>query len=124
VIVGHGSREPAANIELEALVAAWAATRPDLAVTLGYVELARPSLAEALDAAARLHTDVVALPLFLFAAGHVKNDLPLALDGARKNHAEVTFSAARPLGVNPLLSALTWSRALAAAPELADAALA
>jgi sirohydrochlorin ferrochelatase/(2Fe-2S) ferredoxin len=122
VIVGHGSREPAANVELEALVAAWAQSRADLAVSMGYVELARPSLAEALDAAARTHDEVVALPLFLFAAGHVKNDLPLALDAARRDHPRVKLSAARPLGVNPLLSALTWSRAVAAAPELDDAA--
>jgi sirohydrochlorin ferrochelatase/(2Fe-2S) ferredoxin len=120
VVVGHGSREPAANVELEALVAAWAASRPALAVSLGYVELARPSLAEALDTAARAHDEVVALPLFLFAAGHVKNDLPLALDVARRDHPRVKFAAARSLGVNPLLSELTFCRALAATPELAD----
>jgi sirohydrochlorin ferrochelatase/(2Fe-2S) ferredoxin len=124
VIVGHGSREPAANVELEALVGAWAATRPELVVRLGYVELARPSLAEALDAAARAHAEVVALPLFLFAAGHVKNDLPLALDEARRAHPAVKFCAARPLGISPLLSALTWDRAVAAVPDLADPALA
>ena len=80
VVVGHGSREPAANVELEALVAAWAAARPERDVTVGYVELAQPPLADALAAAGARHAEVVALPLFLFAAGHVKNDLPLALD--------------------------------------------
>jgi sirohydrochlorin cobaltochelatase len=121
VIVGHGSREPAANVELEALVAAWTARRPELAVSVGYVELAQPSLAEALDAAARIHDRVLALPLFLFAAGHVKNDLPLALAGARAAHPRVEFLAAPPLGVHPLMAELVWARVLAIAPELAAA---
>ncbi|MDB4966497.1 MAG: cbiX [Myxococcales bacterium] len=127
VVVGHGSREPAANAELEALVARWAASRPSGAapmhdVTLGYVELARPLVADALVAAGARHDRVVALPLFLFAAGHVKNDLPLALDVARARQPRVRYEAARALGVSPALASLVWTRALAAAPELADAA--
>jgi sirohydrochlorin cobaltochelatase len=110
VIVGHGSREPAANAELEALVASWAATRPGRAVSVGYVELAQPSLADALAAAGAAHDRVVALPLFLFAAGHVKNDLPLALDAARRARPATAFVAARWLGVHPSLAELTWER--------------
>lgn len=111
VVVGHGSREPAANAELEALVGAWASTRPGREVSVGYVELARPSLAEALAAAGARHERVVALPLFLFAAGHVKNDLPLALDAARHACPGVAFVAARSLGVQPSLAELCWTRA-------------
>jgi len=124
VVLGHGSREPAANAELEALVAAWAASRPSHDVTIGYVELAQPPLATALAAAGARHERVVALPLFLFAAGHVKNDLPLALDSARLQQPRTTFTAARALGVHPLLAELVWERALAVAPELADARVA
>jgi sirohydrochlorin cobaltochelatase len=111
VVIGHGSREPAANAELEALVAAWAESRPGRAVTIGYVELAQPTIAEALAAAAARHDRLVALPLFLFAAGHVKNDVPLALDLARTHHPATTFGAARALGVHPSLAELAWSRA-------------
>ena len=124
VIVGHGSREPAANAELEALVAAWTASRPGRDVTIGYVELAQPPLATALADAGARHERVVALPLFLFAAGHVKNDLPLALETARAQQPRTTFGAARALGVHPLLAELVWERALAATPELADPAVA
>ena len=124
VVVGHGSREPAANAELEALVGAWAGSRPDAAVSLGYVELARPSLGEALAAAAARHPHVVALPLFLFAAGHVKNDLPLALAAVRAQHPGTRLDAARALGVHPLLAEQVWARALSAAPELRDPAAA
>ena len=102
-------------------MAAWAARRADVDVSLGFVELAQPTLADALAAAARTHAEVVALPLFLFTAGHVKNDLPLALDAARAQFPAVRFHCARALGVAPTLAELTWQRALASAPELGDA---
>ncbi|MCA1665003.1 MAG: NAD(P)H-dependent oxidoreductase subunit E, partial [Myxococcales bacterium] len=55
---------------------------------------------------------------------HVKNDLPLALEAARVQHPRATFAAARALGVHPLLAELVWERALAAVPELTNAAVA
>ncbi|HZS41334.1 MAG TPA: CbiX/SirB N-terminal domain-containing protein [Polyangia bacterium] len=139
LIVGHGSREAEANAEFEALVAAYRAARPDLDVAHGYVELAQPSLEAALESlAARASLDgsangdgavsgdaasdggvsgdragarrVVAVPLFLFAAGHVKNDLPLALDHARRRFPRVAFTAARALGVDPRLQSLLAAR--------------
>src|SRR5579884_4108215 len=85
VVLGHGSREAAANEELERFVDAWRAHRgPCARVAHAYVELARPSLDDALDAAARGADEVVVVPLLLFAAGHVKNDVPLALSRARR----------------------------------------
>lgn len=50
------------------------------------------------------------LPLFLFAAGHVKNDLPLALAEARRAFPATRFSAARALGVDPGLVDLAYAR--------------
>ena len=50
LIVGHGSREAAANDEFEAFVAAYAERNPGFDVAYGYVELARPALVDALRA--------------------------------------------------------------------------
>ena len=110
LIVGHGSRDPAANVEFEALVAGYRNRRADLAVSHGYVELAQPCLSQALDDAASKVDRVVTLPLFLFAAGHVKNDLPIALDGARRRFPGVRFDAGRALGVHPNLVDLAFER--------------
>ena len=112
LIIGHGSREPGANAEFEELVARFRAHRPDLLVAHGYVELARPTLAEGLAALAADEDadEVVAVPLFLFAAGHVKNDLPLALEAARREFPRVRFSATRALGVHPTLIAVAVDR--------------
>lgn len=114
LIVGHGSRDPNANVEFEALVAAFRAARPDLDVTHGYVELARPSLATALCDLAQRADLVVVLPLFLFAAGHVKNDIPLALSQARQAFPSVHFIVANALGIHANLVELAFERVRAA----------
>ncbi|MGQ0554501.1 MAG: CbiX/SirB N-terminal domain-containing protein [Nitrospiraceae bacterium] len=114
LIVGHGSRDPSANIEFESVVAAYRTRRLDLDVMHGYVELASPSLATALRELAQRVDCVVVLPLFLFAAGHVKNDIPLALAQARQDFPAVRFIVTNALGVHPNLVAVAFDRARAA----------
>lgn len=111
LIVGHGSRDGNANAEFESLVAAYRAARLDIEVAHGYVELARPSLSTALCDLAQRVDSVIVLPLFLFAAGHVKNDIPLALSQARQDFPTVRFTVANALGVHPSLVELAFERA-------------
>ena len=112
VVLGHGSRDAAANEEFERFVAVWAAERRDGATVVhAYVELARPTLEEALGAIAEQASEVVVVPLFLFSAGHMKNDMPLALARARRRFPGVRFIAAPPLGVDPELAQLVLERA-------------
>ena len=115
LIVGHGSRDTKANLEFEALVATYRSRRPDLTVAHGYIELAHPSLMTALRCLAQQVEVVVVLPLFLFAAGHVKNDIPLALAEIRNEFPSTHVVVARALGVHPALVDLAYERAK---PEL------
>jgi len=118
LIVGHGSRDSNANVEFEALVATYRSARPDLTVVHGYIELAQPTLTAALRELAHQVDDAVILALFLFAAGHVKNDIPLALAQIRNECPRTRFVMARPLGVHPSLVDLACARAQ---PELEGA---
>jgi sirohydrochlorin cobaltochelatase len=111
VIVGHGSRDKAANEEFEALVSAYRHRRSDLEVSHGYVELAEPHFGQSLAALAGKAKRVVVLPLFLFAAGHVKNDIPLVLEETRRRFPGTRFEPARALGVHPNLVDLLFERA-------------
>lgn len=111
LVVGHGSRDAAANRALAPVVDAQRARHPGAIVTHAFLELAEPTLAPALDALAREVGHVVVAPLLLFAAGHVKNDLPLALERARRSAPHVRFSVARALGVHAALVALAADRA-------------
>ncbi|AUX28426.1 MULTISPECIES: CbiX/SirB N-terminal domain-containing protein [Sorangium] len=117
LLIGHGSRDAASNAEFEALVADYGASRPGVVVQHGYIELATPYLADALAALAARVSRVAVVPLFLFAAGHVKNDIPLALEQARAAHPGVRFSAARHLGVHPALAEVAFERAASALPD-------
>jgi len=111
LVVGHGSREKASNLEFEQLVAQLRTRWPEFDVRHAYVELAEPSLADGMDAIARSNDRVIIVPCFLFAAGHVKNDIPLALAAARQKFRGVKFEAGRVLGVHPTMAELAFERA-------------
>lgn len=111
LILGHGSRRPAANAQFEALVARYRARHPELDVGHAYIELADPLLPAGLATLARRADRVTVLPLFLFAAGHVKGDIPEAIDEARASFPSVHFDAAPALGVDPRMLGLALERA-------------
>jgi sirohydrochlorin cobaltochelatase len=117
LLIGHGSREAASNAEFEAIASAFRLARPELRVETAYVELARPLIAEALAALAAELPRITVVPVFLFAAGHVKNDLPLAIAEARRAHPGCQISAAPALGVHPALAELAFQRASLCLPE-------
>jgi sirohydrochlorin ferrochelatase len=110
LVLGHGSRRPRANQEFEALVDAFRRSHPDLDVGHAYIELAEPLLAEGLARLAARADRVILLPLFLFAAGHAKDDVPRALAASRVDFPGVKFEAARALGVHQAMVELALER--------------
>ncbi len=116
LVVGHGSRDVGANEEFEQLVALYQQRRPEFELRYGYIELAQPSLPDALASLGCSSREVTLLPLFLFAAGHVKNDIPLALATARRDSPGLRFRSARALGVHPAMIDLALERAASALP--------
>lgn len=121
LLIGHGSREPSSNAEFEAIASAYRLARPELRVETAYVELARPLLAEALAALAAEVPQITVVPVFLFAAGHVKNDVPLAIAEARSAYPRCRINAAPALGVHPELAELAFRRASVGLPSEASA---
>lgn len=111
LILGHGSRREAANAQFERLVSRFRARRPELDVAHAYIELCAPLLADGLDALAHRSDRVTVLPLFLFAAGHVKKDIPKALEAAHQRFPSVRFDAALELGVDPQMVSIALDRA-------------
>ncbi|WP_208296184.1 sirohydrochlorin chelatase [Telluria antibiotica] len=83
LIVGHGSREESGNDEIREFAALWRARRPDLRIELCFIEFAPPELNAALLDAARSSARVLVVPLILNAAGHVKMEIPEAVEQAR-----------------------------------------
>ncbi len=101
LIVGHGSRDPGANGAFEGLVARFAAGHGELEVRYGYLELAEPLFEAPLRDLAGRYERVAVVPLFLFAAGHVKDDVAQAVARARGAHPGAEIGTAPALGVHP-----------------------
>jgi sirohydrochlorin cobaltochelatase len=83
LIVGHGSREDAGNQEIREFTAQWRARRPDWRIELCFIEFAPPELNTALLDVARTSQRVLVVPLVLNAAGHVKMEIPEAIENVR-----------------------------------------
>lgn len=106
LIMAHGSRAEAANDEFRALVERVAERQPDwVAVLPCFLELARPSLQEALQQLE--HQPVVTVyvyPLFFNGGKHVSRDIPAQLAEARRRHPHLNielldyFGSASELG--------------------------
>jgi sirohydrochlorin cobaltochelatase len=116
VLAGHGSRREKSNEQVRTL-AAGLEGRLGLPVDAGFLELADPSIDDAIDALASAVSDVTVLPLSLFAASHVKADVPLVVQQARADH-DVTLHNGKHLGVHPAIVELLDERAAAVEAEL------
>ncbi|MDQ6797217.1 MAG: sirohydrochlorin chelatase, partial [Actinomycetota bacterium] len=111
LVVGHGSRSAAGVAEYWKLADVVRSQAPDLDVGCGFIELARPDLDTAIDdLVAGGATSVVASPLILLGAGHLKNDGPAALHRGRHRHPGVRFHYARDLGIHPLVLSVAQDR--------------
>jgi sirohydrochlorin ferrochelatase len=111
LVVGHGSRSAAGVAEYWRLARVVADQAPGLDVGCGFLELASPDLDTAVDQVVALGaTSVVATPLVLLGAGHMKNDGPAVLHRARHRHPSVDFRYARDLGIHPLVLAVAEDR--------------
>ena len=107
LIVGHGSREESGNDEIREFAAQWRAQRPDLRIELCFIEFAPPGLNAALVEAARTSRRVLVVPLILNAAGHVKMEIPEAVEQARGAcpHAQILL-APHLTACDPILAIL------------------
>ena len=107
VIVDHGSRRAESNAMHEELVARFAAlddAAAYVAVAPAHMELATPTVADAIatvvGAGARR---VLVMPYFLFAGNHWERDIPALVDDARHAHPGVEFLVTAPVGLHPLM---------------------
>ncbi len=114
LIVGHGSRSAAGVAEYWKLAGVVADQAPELDVGCGFLELASPDLDTAVDHVVAMGaTSVVATPLVLLGAGHMKNDGPAVLHRARHRHPSIDFRYARDLGIHPLVLEVAQDRVMA-----------
>lgn len=99
LLIGHGSRKTAGNEEILRFADTWRTHHPDWRIEVCFIEHADVLLDAGLDNAAANSRRVIAMPLILNAAGHVKMDIPQAVDAARARHPGVEFVCVPHLGM-------------------------
>src|SRR5262245_58864695 len=100
VLVGHGSRVAGANEEFLRF-AELLHESAGLPVEPGFVDLAEPTLPDALQRPAVTASEVAVLPFVRFAARHVKSDIPLQLQVACSRCPQGRFAEGAPIGLHP-----------------------
>lgn len=104
MICGHGSRDPEAISEFELVAAGIKARLPAADVETGYLEFARPTIRDGLEALkARGARRVLAIPGMLFAASHIKNDLPWEINSFAAANPAIELRFGRELAIEPKL---------------------
>jgi sirohydrochlorin cobaltochelatase len=118
LLCGHGSRDPEAIAEFELAAAALRPRLPQFDFATGYLEFARPTIREGLALlAARGARRILAVPGMLFAASHVKNDLPWEMNSFVADNPGVDVRLARDLGIDAKLLQAAAARIAAAASD-------
>jgi sirohydrochlorin cobaltochelatase len=117
LLCGHGSRDPEAIAEFEMLAAALRPRLPSVEFATGYLEFARPTIHDALmTLTARGVRRVLAIPGMLFAASHVKNDLPWEINSFAADNPGIEVRFGRDLAIDPNLLQAAAERIAAALP--------
>ena len=117
LICGHGSRDVEAVREFELLSAALRPRFPDYDFATGYLEFAQPNIHDGLAAlVARGARRIYAVPGMLFAASHVKNDLPWEMNSFIAAHPGIDVRLGRDLAIDVKLINAAADRIAVAAP--------
>ena len=115
MLCGHGSRSVAAVEEFQRLALTLRRRLPDDDVEYGFLEFARPVIRDGLEALkGRGARRIVCLPGMLFAAGHVKNDLPSEINTFAVDNPGIAVSFGRELAIDPRLLRASAARIAAA----------
>jgi sirohydrochlorin cobaltochelatase len=97
-LAGHGSRDADGTREFLRLVDLFRAHAPERIVECGFLEFAKPVIAEGIErCVARGARTIAVLPGMLMAAGHAKNDIPSEINEARRRYPDIQFHYGRHL---------------------------
>lgn len=85
LVISHGSREASANTDFKKLIQKYRHKHPTWVIAHAFLELEKPSIPEALENLSKKSDEIFILPLFLFAAKHVKKHIPEILKTFKKH---------------------------------------
>lgn len=110
VLFGHGARDPEWAGPMRRMAARIEAQAPTVPVRLAFMEFMTPTLDEAVDQLAVAGVrQIRVVPVFLAQGGHLKRDVPLAVEQAARRHPalgiELVMAAGESAGVVDAIAA-------------------
>ena len=97
LLIGHGSRDPEGNPQIEKFAKQWQESQPDWQIELCFIEFADIEIDQGLANAAAKGDRVIIVPLVLNAAGHVRAEIPHHIEHAKTRHPDTTFVYTPPI---------------------------
>jgi sirohydrochlorin ferrochelatase len=111
VLLDHGSRRPEAGAHLAELRDRIAVGRPEALVVAAHLEVAPPTLGDAIDrCVAGGATRIVVHPFFLLPGRHTLHDVPEQIEQARARHPGIRIVQSEPVGLTDALVEIVLRR--------------
>ncbi|WP_459503370.1 sirohydrochlorin chelatase [Bacillus sp. C1] len=111
VYIGHGSRLQEGNEQFIHFVKSVINERSESIQKVGFLELTTPTVQDAVTEAIRDGaTEILIVPVLLFAAAHYKRDIPFEIKKVQKLYPHITFSVVPPFSTHPLMIELIVKR--------------
>jgi sirohydrochlorin cobaltochelatase len=105
IILGHGSRGGGNDTSLKRLAEKLRRSAGDIIIEYAFLQYAQPSADSALDhCITHGAKEIVIVPFFMQAGGHVTRDIPAFLDKARTRHPECDIRSTEYVGAHPLMT--------------------
>jgi sirohydrochlorin cobaltochelatase len=99
ILFAHGARDPRWSEPFAEVAARIRVNRPEVQVSLAFLEFMTPSLLQAGQSLSALGClRIMVLPMFLGVGGHVRRDLPQMLDEIRAALPECSIEVAHAIG--------------------------
>src|SRR5262249_847406 len=111
MVCGHGSRDDEAIGEFAAVADGLSRRLPYYPGARGFLQFAPPTIRPRLDKPRTQGAErILAVPGMLFAAGHVKNDIPSVLNEYAARHPQIRIDYGRDLDVDVRLLRVAQAR--------------
>ena len=111
LVVGHGTRNRSGAAQLLDLVSQMRAKAPELKIEGCFLELAQPTIEEAIQMLAQLHIlRILVVPVLLFTAAHAREDIPDAVAPAARVCGIQIIGQTDSLGTHASVLGLSSSR--------------
>ena len=99
LIVDHGSRKPEAHVHLLWVAEQVRRRRPGLLVYVAHMELARPSIQQAIETCVTDGVEALTVhPFFLVPGLHAADDVPRLVEAAALAHPRLRVRVSEPTG--------------------------